>query len=350
MNLRPLFSVVLLGIAPLSQSAAPPEGAAADGRFTRFEEDETGARLQTGVGSYRNKDGVTVDLIGAIHIGDKAYYERLNRRFTRYDAVLYEMVGGSYQRRMQWRGARARLEAAGKPEAGAEPAGPKSAGSLVSRIEAVGKYMDGRTAEEDLKLVREADREQAAGGSLAWLHPLYQTIEKSLGLTGQMSGIDYSRMNFVHADMTLAEFAAMQKEKSENLLTLWWKSVVVQVASPQAAPEQPGLLEIMESLCRHDGSVGLRRIAARTFGSLEGVLAGLESEEGTVILTGRNKVALGVLEQQIKLGKKSLAIFYGAAHLADMEKRLLSAGFVRSGGEWFNAWEIPPEGAGAKRR
>ena len=30
--------------------------------------------------------------MGAIHIGDKTYYEELNRRFRRYDAVLYELV------------------------------------------------------------------------------------------------------------------------------------------------------------------------------------------------------------------------------------------------------------------
>jgi hypothetical protein len=36
--------------------------------------------------------GVTVDLIGAVHIGDVAYYKKLNRQFTQYDALLYELV------------------------------------------------------------------------------------------------------------------------------------------------------------------------------------------------------------------------------------------------------------------
>ena len=38
------------------------------------------------------KAGVTVDLIGAIHIGDKAYFRKLDRSFRKYDALLYEMV------------------------------------------------------------------------------------------------------------------------------------------------------------------------------------------------------------------------------------------------------------------
>jgi len=38
------------------------------------------------------KAGVTVDLIGAIHIGDKAYFQKLDNSFKKYDALLYEMV------------------------------------------------------------------------------------------------------------------------------------------------------------------------------------------------------------------------------------------------------------------
>src|SRR5580704_14254 len=71
--------------------------------FTRFVEDPTGAHLQTGVASYINKDGVRVDLIGAVHIADKAYYDRLNARFTRYEVLLYEMVGESFETRKKWK-------------------------------------------------------------------------------------------------------------------------------------------------------------------------------------------------------------------------------------------------------
>ena len=35
---------------------------------------------------------VTVDLIGAVHIGDVAYYAAAQRRFEQYDALLYELV------------------------------------------------------------------------------------------------------------------------------------------------------------------------------------------------------------------------------------------------------------------
>jgi hypothetical protein len=288
--------------AELAQANAAENAAPS---FTRFVEDETGARLQTGVGSYINKDGVRVDLIGAVHIADKAYYERLNARFTRYEVLLYEMVGESFETRKKWKAQ-----------------GPKG------------------MSKEDKDIQQ---KETVAGKDLQWLHPMYETMEKALGLTGQVDGIDYTKPNFVHADMTLRQFSAMQHKKNESFFSLWWKSVVVQMEHPEVMPDQPGLVKIMEILCRKDSTTEMKRLAGRMFGNIEGLLSGLESEDGTVILTERNRVALDVLKQQIALGKKNLALFYGAAHLQDMDKRLRAMGFTPVGHEWFNAWSLPPE-------
>jgi hypothetical protein len=271
--------------------------------FTRFVEDESGGRLQTGVRSYRNKDGVAVDLIGAIHIADKAYYKKLNARFTRYDAMLYEMVGESYATRKRW-------------QAEAE-----------------------QLSKEDTDVMK---KESTEGENLRWLHPLYETMEKSLGLSGQLNGIDYGAPNFVHADMTMRQFAATQRRKNESFLSLWWKSVVVQLDHPEAAPEQPSLLKIMEILCRKDSKTELKRIMGRMFGSVDDMLSGMEVDGGSVIISERNRVALSVLAKQIALGRKNLAIFYGAAHLIDMDKRLRAMGFEQVGSEWFTAWDLPP--------
>ena len=35
---------------------------------------------------------VQVDLVGAVHVGEKSYYAALNECFKKYDAVLYELV------------------------------------------------------------------------------------------------------------------------------------------------------------------------------------------------------------------------------------------------------------------
>ncbi|HET9272935.1 MAG TPA: hypothetical protein VFO09_01545, partial [Methyloceanibacter sp.] len=33
-----------------------------------------------------------IDLVAVVHVGEQAYYRRLNREFEKYDAVLYELV------------------------------------------------------------------------------------------------------------------------------------------------------------------------------------------------------------------------------------------------------------------
>ena len=45
-------------------------------------------------------------------------------------------------------------------------------------------------------------------------------------------------------------------------------------------------------------------------------------EDGSAIITDRNKKALVVLKKEIADGKKKIGIFYGAGHLSDMDKRL----------------------------
>jgi hypothetical protein len=69
----------------------------------------------------------------------------------------------------------------------------------------------------------------------------------------------------------------------------------------------------------------------------------METEKGSVIVVERNKVALDVLKKEIARGRKHLGIFYGAAHLTDMEQRLLEMGFKREKEEWLTAWDLPPE-------
>jgi len=59
-------------------------------QWMRFTEDNKGnGKLEVGVGTYKNDQGVTVHLVGAVHIGDKKYYEELNKDFEGYDALLY---------------------------------------------------------------------------------------------------------------------------------------------------------------------------------------------------------------------------------------------------------------------
>jgi len=293
----PLFGLVLCRSLVLAETAVvTPEPT----DFVRFKEDASGAQLQTSIASYKNAEGVTVDLIGAIHVADKAYYERLNARFPIYDALLYEMVGGPIQQR---------------------------------------EARQAEAAEDEL-----SSEETAAAKRLSWLHTLFQTLQSSLALESQLTGIDYFRPNFVHADMSLMEFTELQTERNEGFLSLWWKALKTQMDQPEASTKkQPGVLQILEILCHKDSPTELKRMVGRTFDTVEMLMTGMESGGGTVIVTERNKVALAVLNTQIQSGKTYIGIFYGAAHLPDMEKRLLASGFQLQHLEWLDAWSLPPE-------
>ena len=67
-------------------------------RFLRVRVDRKGrpVAMETSIVRYqvKNEQGknVTVDLIGAVHIGEGEYFKRLNEEFEKYDSLLYELV------------------------------------------------------------------------------------------------------------------------------------------------------------------------------------------------------------------------------------------------------------------
>lgn len=251
--------------------------------YLRYVEDKDGSSLQTAITTFTNAAGATVDLVGAVHIADKPYFTDLNQRFKGYDAVLYELVGGPM---------------------------PKE-GSLSDRP-------------QDPKL--------------AWIASMHQRLQKSLALSSQLHEIDYRAANFVHADMTIEQFHAAREQKSESFLGLLFKAMDVQSQLDDAGG--PGLVKLLEILVREDSADDLKRMIGREFDSMENLIAGLEAGDGTVIITERNRIALEVMQAQLKKGKQRLAIFYGAAHLPVMEKELIKLGFTKTKTEWVKAWSM----------
>ena len=259
--------------------------------FIRFIEEEKSDSLQTAVVSYESPQKVKVDLVGAIHIADKAYFEALNTRFKSYEAVLYELVGPSIEERK-------------KPE-----------------------------------VMKEAQK-------LQWVGQLQTMMKDALKLTGQLEGIDYQAKNFVHADMNMSQFTKTQDKKQESFLTLYLKASQAQKAANEkrgVSSDAAGMIMLLKIMTMKDSSTELKRMIAQEFDSVEDIMAGIESGDGTVLVGERNRVALEVMNKEITTGKKRLAIFYGAAHLADMEQRLLKQGFKRTQIEWLKAWDLPKE-------
>ena len=76
------------GKVPASKSVAPEHD------YVRYTGDNQRGRLETVVVTLQNAAGAKVDLIGAVHIADAAYYQALMHLFTGYEALLFELVDG----------------------------------------------------------------------------------------------------------------------------------------------------------------------------------------------------------------------------------------------------------------
>ncbi len=293
----PLFLAsfgAVLAFSLVHPVSAEPEVAAEtvgeESDYIRFLEDNATGQLQTAVARFENADGVKVDLIGAVHIADKAYYEKLNEDFKAYESLLYEMVG-------------------------------------------------------DPNAVEDAEAKKSAGEALRFFQNLMKNM---LALDFQLDGIDYTAANFVHADMDWKTFTDMRKERGETIIGMMMKSWEYQAKQAVSGKpsSSPNLGEMIRILMSSDTPTAMKVVLGRQFRETEAMMSGIEGEEGSVIVAERNKVALGVLKERIAKGEKKIGIFYGAAHLADMAERLEGEmGFEAKGTEWNTAWDVEKKAA-----
>ena len=63
-----------------------------------------------------------------------------------------------------------------------------------------------------------------------------------------------------------------------------------------------------------------------------------------MLIGERNARAIRVLREQLMWNKRRLAIFYGAGHMPDLERRLVQGlGFTLESIEWVTAWTVGPD-------
>ena len=228
-----------------------------------------------------------VDLVAAVHVGSQSYYDTLDRLFADYDAVLYELVAPPNAR----------------PRPGAKPAG------------AIGSAQQG--------------------------------LKQMLGLEFQLEAVDYTAANFVHADLSPQEFDAAMKKRGESWWSMFMKLMREGMARAERDGRQPGgdvTVSEMFGLLFGSGEarqVKLRRIMAEQFTDMEVLTATFGGEEGSTLITDRNAAALRVLREQIAKGRRRIAVFYGAAHMDDFDRRLRADhGLQPRETVWLEAWDL----------
>src|SRR5688572_19496388 len=94
-----LLAIFVLAYATLVRAEPPVivKKKSEASKFVRVQRDQQdrATHLETATIRYvpaGGEAGVVVDLVGVVHIGDRAYYDRLNRQLAQYDVVLYELV------------------------------------------------------------------------------------------------------------------------------------------------------------------------------------------------------------------------------------------------------------------
>jgi hypothetical protein len=269
--------------------------------YVRLERNAKGeaTALETAVVRFvpaKDAGGVTVDLVAAVHIGDKAYYKALNKLFDEYDVVLYELVA---------------------------PPG--------TRIPKGGK--------------------RESGNPLALVQ---QLMTGMLQLESQTERIDYTKKHFVHADLSPDQMLEKMRERGDDPITVALSAMAdmlrqqnlqqnkqVPTKAGKAAPGKPMPdLDLVTLLFDPDGQGKLKKLLAENLGD-PAALAGFGQTLNTLLITDRNQAALKVLQKEIAAGKKRIAIFYGAAHMPDFEKRLQEDfGLKRQSEKWLTAWDL----------
>lgn len=291
-------ATVLLSRSALADESDKPS----ERRFLRLTRDDAGqaATMETAIVSYAPADGkpddLRVDLIGAVHIGERSYYQQLNDAFDDYDVVLYELVA---------------------PKGTRIPKGGRASAHPVSLLQSGMKDM--------------------------------------LALESQVELIDYEKENLVHADMSPEDFSKSMEQRGDNFFALFFRMLGRSIAqqSKQQVLAQEGQAvrrtsdaDLLMAMLDPKRSHRLKQIMAEQFEDLEGMMSVIDGPDGSTIISERNKVALQELRQQIDGGKKRIAIFYGAGHLPDMERRLAEDfGLTRLGEKWLVAWHLQPAAA-----
>ncbi|MEP3482198.1 MAG: hypothetical protein ABJZ55_23335 [Fuerstiella sp.] len=292
--------------AAAEQTTAAKDKEAESPEYVRIQRNERrlATALQTSIIQFTDSKkypGTTVDLIGAIHLGETSYYEELNKRFKDYEVVLFEAVMPE------------------KAVARDMRPGVGKRGSIVS----------GEQEWNEAKI------------GLAAIGALQVGMKDALGLDFQLTTVDYSPRNFVHADMTQEEFESTMAARGESFSQLLAQEMAKASVAGQKSNPIAQQLDFMLSMMTSDRVYRVRRIAAVELTKANEGTAFAGSDGTSTIITERNSKAFQVLRDQLFQGKKKIAVFYGAGHFPDMEERLIEKfGYQRNKEDWITAWEL----------
>lgn len=239
-----------------------------------------GQGLQVAVTEYvAPNSSVTLTLYGVVHVGESKYYDQVQKNLDKFDTVLYEGV-----------------------KSGAKP-----------------------------------NPETVA------LNTMQKLMGLVLGLKFQKDGIDYTRKNLVHADISMDELQKSLDGKSLTPLGQYLDTNQLESFLKTIKP----FLDLAENFLQEwiktnpEFQTKIKAQFAQQLGQAD-INKQMSPEMYKAIVLDRNQIVIDVFQEQLQNHpeKKSYAIFYGAAHMPDFEKRLAKMGYTQKSKRWETAWEI----------
>lgn len=254
-------------------------------------------------------DAPPIWLVGVAHLGNKAYYEMIQKHLNEQDLVLFEGVGFH-------------------PDKASRLEGKRGAGTF---------------------------RKGMAQDSIQ------KDMAESLGLVFQLGAIDYDRTNFLNSDMSAAEFMghfqpngrnsilsgdpAKDREAKQFMATLAGTSLASKILK--------GFMKLLGHSPKFQGMA--RIVLIETLGTVGNEISNTESlPEGMrklmkMILLKRNKIVLNDLRRELSREElpNEISIFYGAAHMPHLETKITkSFGYKSSKDTWLTCFSVRPDKQG----
>lgn len=322
-RIRGLLIFLLLlgsGLAGAAESDLKPSP------YSRVQNEQGTVSLQIAAKKFKRSKSADVWLVGVSHIGEPGYYQSIQKHLEQQSLVLFEGVGGE-------------------------------------------SWTEKKRVPDD-----------------AEDHSLQTTLAKSLGLVFQLDSIDYTRKNFRNSDLDYEDLRLLFSGKplpekkpagaSKKPAHADAPAAVEPSRLQENAPQETGSPsdQLSQIVGLMDGSSFLgalmngalkvvgssprlqsitRLMMIEMLGRLEGDLAetaGVTPELKNlfkVLIKNRNERVISDLETALKKRNRSIAIFYGAGHMDDLEKRLCrDLKFEPAETRWFTAFSVDPEQSG----
>ena len=258
-----------------------------DDSYFHIQEEDTSYQLQTAVKKLASRypNNPEIILVGVSHIGDASYYAKLQSILDRAGHVLYEEITSAFDKYLQ-----------DNPDKSLFPPEDKEANRLLigHRLEA-----------------------------------------QQLGLAAQIDQINYNRPHFVRSDTPM-----------EILWELGGYSILKHFVN---ASQAPLILSEVKSITKQTiqkrsssfKKEALQMKEAENCSLVGNLTNGTTSACCGNLIVKRNLIVLNDLERLLATGtQKSIAIFYGAAHMKDLEETIKDWGYELTEEDWVKAMQF----------